>query len=123
MLLGCLRKHQQLQHGEATKHQREHQFGRCTSRQGLPPRVTQAWALVLQALMPVAVFIVGCAFKTEKFSTNVFGNMLVVSLGVAIASYGEAGWRPLSAVIHAPNSCACPSWQLPADALVPALSQ
>ncbi len=45
--------------------------------------------------MPVAVFIVGCAFKTEKFSTNVFGNMLVVSLGVAIASYGEAGCLPI----------------------------
>lgn len=69
--------------------------------------------------MPVAVFIVGCAFKTEKFSTNVFGNMLVVSLGVAIASYGEAGCLP----IHLPYSCAWLSRQLPAGVLVFVLPQ
>lgn len=44
----------------------------------------------LQALMPVAVFVVGCAFGTEKYNNGTFVNMLIVSLGVAIASYGEA---------------------------------
>ena len=39
--------------------------------------------------MPVAVFIVGCVFGTEKYSSGTFANMMVVSLGVAIASYGE----------------------------------
>ena len=43
----------------------------------------------LQALMPVAVFVVGCVFGTEKYSGGTFANMMVVSLGVAIASYGE----------------------------------
>lgn len=53
--------------------------------------VTQAIKLciVLQALMPVAVFVVGCAFGTEKYSSGTFANMLIVSLGVAIASYGR----------------------------------
>ena len=40
--------------------------------------------------MPVAVFVVGCAFGTEKYNNGTFVNMLIVSLGVAIASYGEA---------------------------------
>ncbi len=39
--------------------------------------------------MPVAVFVVGCAFGTEKYNGGTLVNMLVVSLGVAIASYGE----------------------------------
>lgn len=39
--------------------------------------------------MPVAVFMVGCVFATEKFSMGTFGNMMIVSLGVAIASYGK----------------------------------
>lgn len=46
-------------------------------------------ALAVQALMPVAVFIVGCAFGTEKYNGGTLVNMLIVSLGVAIASYGK----------------------------------
>ena len=45
--------------------------------------------LAVQALMPVAVFVVGCAFGTEKYSGGTLVNMLIVSLGVAIASYGK----------------------------------
>ena len=44
---------------------------------------------MLKALMPVAVFATGCLFGNETFSTNVLANMLVVTAGVAIASYGE----------------------------------
>ena len=44
---------------------------------------------MLKALMPVAVFVVGCFFGTETFSTNALANMLVVTAGVAVASYGE----------------------------------
>lgn len=44
---------------------------------------------MLKALMPVAVFIVGCVFRTETFSTQALLNMVVVTAGVAIASYGE----------------------------------
>lgn len=52
--------------------------------------------LVPQALMPVAVFIVGCVFGTEKYSSGTFANMMIVSLGVAIASYGELESRLLN---------------------------
>lgn len=38
--------------------------------------------------MPVAVFVVGCGFGTEKYNGGTLINMLIVSLGVAIASYG-----------------------------------
>lgn len=40
--------------------------------------------------MPVAVFVVGCAFGTEKYNGGTLVNMLIVSLGVAIASFGES---------------------------------
>lgn len=46
-------------------------------------------SLAVQALMPVAVFVVGCAFGTEKYNSGTLINMLIVSLGVAIASYGK----------------------------------
>ena len=39
--------------------------------------------------MPVAVFVVGCAFGTEKYNGGTLVNMLIVSLGVAIASFGK----------------------------------
>ena len=38
--------------------------------------------------MPVAVFVVGCALHTESFSFGTLGNMVLISIGVAIASYG-----------------------------------
>ena len=44
---------------------------------------------MLKALMPVAVFTVGCSFGTEVFSTSTLSNMLLISLGVCVASYGE----------------------------------
>lgn len=44
---------------------------------------------MLKALMPVAVFVVGCVFGTESFSTHALLNMVVVTAGVAVASYGE----------------------------------
>ena len=53
--------------------------------------LTLLWCLpqMLKALMPVSVFAVGCAFGTESFSVNTLVNMIVVTVGVAIASYGE----------------------------------
>ena len=41
--------------------------------------------------MPVAVFGVGCGFGTEKFSWGTMNNMILVTIGVAIASYGAGG--------------------------------
>lgn len=44
-----------------------------------------------QALMPVAVFTVGCLFKTDKFNWSTMLNMILVTIGVAIASFGTLG--------------------------------
>lgn len=43
--------------------------------------------------MPVAVFLVGCVFHTESFSWPVFANMILVTIGVAVASYGEINFN------------------------------
>ncbi|XP_031492913.1 probable sugar phosphate/phosphate translocator At5g25400 [Nymphaea colorata] len=45
---------------------------------------------MLKALMPVAVYSLGVAFKKENFKSEVMLNMLAISTGVAIAAYGEA---------------------------------
>ena len=50
---------------------------------------------MLKALMPVAVYSIGVFFKKEKFHSNTMVNMVGISLGVAVAAYGEAmfnGW-------------------------------
>ena len=39
--------------------------------------------------MPLVVFMVGCGFGTEKFTMGSAGNMVIVGVGIAIASYGE----------------------------------
>ena len=43
--------------------------------------------------MPVAVFSVGCVFGTERFNWPTFLNMIMVTLGVAIASFGELNFN------------------------------
>ena len=48
---------------------------------------------MLKALMPVAVFSIGCVFKTETFSWPIFSNMILVTIGVAIASFGEINFN------------------------------
>jgi hypothetical protein len=44
---------------------------------------------MLKALMPVAVYSIGVAFK-EAFKSEIMANMLSISMGIAIAAYGEA---------------------------------
>ncbi|XP_054822065.1 probable sugar phosphate/phosphate translocator At5g25400 [Prosopis cineraria] len=45
---------------------------------------------MLKALMPVAVYSIGVLFKKEGFKSETMANMISISLGVAIAAYGEA---------------------------------
>ncbi|KAL6215117.1 hypothetical protein ACLB2K_014548 [Fragaria x ananassa] len=45
---------------------------------------------MLKALMPVAVYSIGVSFKKETFKTDTMVNMLSISLGVAVAAYGES---------------------------------
>ncbi|GAQ82059.1 Nucleotide-sugar transporter family protein [Klebsormidium nitens] len=44
---------------------------------------------MLKALMPVAVYSIGVVFKKEVFSVETMANMLGISVGVAVAAYGE----------------------------------
>ena len=59
----------------------------------------------LQALMPVAVFIVGCVLGTESYDQNTMANMLVVSAGVAIASYGEINFVVIGVMLQMISIC------------------
>ncbi|OIW18577.1 hypothetical protein TanjilG_13329 [Lupinus angustifolius] len=45
---------------------------------------------MLKALMPVAVYSIGVVFKKEAFKNETMANMVSISLGVAVAAYGEA---------------------------------
>jgi drug/metabolite transporter (DMT)-like permease len=45
---------------------------------------------MLKALMPVAVYSIGVLFKKEGFKNETMANMISISLGVAVAAYGEA---------------------------------
>lgn len=55
---------------------------------------------MLKAMMPVAVFTVGCGFGTEKYHTGTLINMVVISVGVAIASYGELNFVLIGVVLQ-----------------------
>lgn len=45
---------------------------------------------MLKALMPVAVYSIGVSMKREGFKSETMVNMVGISVGVAIAAYGEA---------------------------------
>ncbi|XP_055831319.1 probable sugar phosphate/phosphate translocator At4g32390 [Solanum dulcamara] len=45
---------------------------------------------MLKALMPVAVYTIGVLFKKDSFKKSSMCNMLAISIGVAIAAYGES---------------------------------
>lgn len=45
---------------------------------------------MLKALMPVVVYSIGVALKRDAFKSNTMANMIGISVGVAIAAYGEA---------------------------------
>jgi drug/metabolite transporter (DMT)-like permease len=45
---------------------------------------------MLKALMPVAVYSLGVLFRKDSFKSDTMINMVSISVGVAIAAYGEA---------------------------------
>jgi hypothetical protein len=55
---------------------------------------------MLKALMPVSVFTVGCLIGNEKFAMPTFINMLLIALGVAIASYGEINFNTFGVMLQ-----------------------
>ena len=52
-----------------------------------------AFIQMVKALMPCIVYVVGIAFKVEKYTAKVMTNMVVIAVGVAIASYGELNFN------------------------------
>ncbi|KNA05546.1 hypothetical protein SOVF_189350 [Spinacia oleracea] len=51
--------------------------------------ISVAFIQMLKALMPVATFVMAVACGTDKLRCDVFLNMLLVSVGVVVSSYGE----------------------------------
>ncbi|GMH27320.1 hypothetical protein Nepgr_029163 [Nepenthes gracilis] len=45
---------------------------------------------MLKALMPVAVYSIGILLRKDPFKSETMANMISISVGVAIAAYGEA---------------------------------
>ncbi|KAH7387137.1 hypothetical protein KP509_16G007300 [Ceratopteris richardii] len=54
--------------------------------------ISVAFAQMLKAVMPVAVFLLGAAVGLESLSLQMFSIMSVISVGVLVASYGEIGF-------------------------------
>lgn len=63
---------------------------------GDSPPACPAVRVAAQALMPVAVFTVGVLFGTDKYNSRTFANMVLVTIGVAVASYGARGRQRMS---------------------------
>ncbi|KAK7363407.1 hypothetical protein VNO77_05550 [Canavalia gladiata] len=51
--------------------------------------ISVAFIQMLKALMPVATFVVAVICGTDKARCDVFFNMVLVSVGVVVSSYGE----------------------------------
>eukprot|EP01018_Ginkgo_biloba_P020447 Gb_01106 [translate_table: standard] len=55
---------------------------------------------MLKALMPVAVYSIGVLFRKESFSSKTMTNMVGISVGVAIAAYGEAQFNATGVLLQ-----------------------
>jgi len=55
---------------------------------------------MLKALMPAAVYAVGCLFNTETFAWKCVANMLIITVGVALASAGEVALVPVGVAMQ-----------------------
>ncbi|XP_002519318.2 probable sugar phosphate/phosphate translocator At3g17430 isoform X1 [Ricinus communis] len=60
--------------------------------------ISVAFIQMLKALMPVATFIMAVMCGTDKARCDVFLNMLLVSVGVVISSYGEIHFNVVGTV-------------------------
>ena len=55
---------------------------------------------MLKALMPAAVYAVGCLFSTETFAWKCVANMVIITVGVALASAGEVALVPVGVAMQ-----------------------
>ncbi|PIN00331.1 hypothetical protein CDL12_27167 [Handroanthus impetiginosus] len=60
--------------------------------------ISVAFIQMLKALMPVATFVVAVLCGTDKLRWDVLLNMLLVSIGVVISSYGEIHFNVIGTV-------------------------
>ncbi|GFP81249.1 probable sugar phosphate/phosphate translocator at3g17430 [Phtheirospermum japonicum] len=60
--------------------------------------ISVAFIQMLKALMPVATFVVAVLCGTDKLRWDVFLNMLLVSIGVVVSSYGEIHFNVIGTV-------------------------
>lgn len=60
--------------------------------------ISVAFIQMLKALMPVATFFVAVVCGTDKLRCDLFLNMLLVSVGVVISSYGEIHFNAIGTV-------------------------
>ncbi|KAE8712979.1 putative sugar phosphate/phosphate translocator [Hibiscus syriacus] len=61
--------------------------------------ISVAFIQMLKALMPVATFFMGVMCGTDKPRCDVFLNMVLVSVGVVVSSYGEIHFNIVGTVI------------------------
>ncbi|CAI7849147.1 unnamed protein product [Closterium sp. NIES-54] len=60
---------------------------------------------MLKALMPVAVYLLGVLFTREVFKTSAFANMVAITVGVAVAAYGEANFNLTGVLLQLAAVC------------------
>lgn len=60
--------------------------------------ISVAFIQMLKALMPVATFVVAVICGTDKLRCDVFLNMVLVSIGVVVSSYGEIHFNVVGTV-------------------------
>ncbi|KAG5514078.1 hypothetical protein RHGRI_035473 [Rhododendron griersonianum] len=60
--------------------------------------ISVAFIQMLKALMPVATFLMAVICGTDKLRCDVFLNMVVVSVGVVVSSYGEIHFNVVGTV-------------------------
>ncbi|KAJ7517628.1 hypothetical protein O6H91_21G032200 [Diphasiastrum complanatum] len=62
--------------------------------------ISVAFIQMLKALMPVATFFMAVICQTDTLRCDLFSNMVLVSLGVAISSYGEIHFNIVGTVFQ-----------------------
>ncbi|EPS64757.1 hypothetical protein M569_10023, partial [Genlisea aurea] len=55
---------------------------------------------MLKALMPVAVYSIGILFKKDSYKPATMSNMMAITVGVAIAAYGEAKYDSWGVILQ-----------------------
>ncbi|KAI8011142.1 putative sugar phosphate/phosphate translocator [Camellia lanceoleosa] len=68
--------------------------------------ISVAFIQMLKALMPVATFLVAVLCGTDKLRWDVFLNMVLVSVGVVISSYGEIHFNVVGTLYQVTGICA-----------------